>query len=51
MVESTVNAVAVYEKHGFRAVNEMVFEFAKKFESRPKPHLLFMRRSANFNKS
>lgn len=51
MFESTVNAVAVYEKHGFRVVNEMVFEVPEKFESRPKPHLLFMRRSAGSKKS
>ena len=46
VVESTVNGRKVYEKLGFRTVQEMQFDFPEKFTGRQKPCLRFMRRSA-----
>ncbi|KAL9122707.1 MAG: hypothetical protein Q9187_000745 [Circinaria calcarea] len=46
IVESTMNAVRLYEKNGFRGVEEMKFEFPEKYADKPKPNLLFMRRPA-----
>ena len=44
VVESTVSGRAVYEKHGFRVVKPMEFEFSEKFADRQKPNIFFMRR-------
>ena len=46
VVESTMNAVAVYEKNGFKGVKEIDFKYSDKFAEKPKPHLLFMHRAA-----
>ena len=46
VVESTVNGRAVYEKHGFRVVKPMEFDFPEKFANGQKPTLFFMRRAA-----
>lgn len=44
VVESTVKGRAVYEKHGFRVIKPMEFEFSEKFADQQKPNLFFMRR-------
>lgn len=41
-----MSAAHVYEKNGFRPVEEIKMDFPAKHAHRPKPHLLFMRRAA-----
>ena len=52
-VESSLQGLQLYEKHGFRIAEEITLPIPGKWEDRPKTHFWFMRRGregAEFSK-
>ena len=52
-VESSLQGLQIYEKHGFRIAEEITLRVPEKWKYRPKTHFWFMRRGregAEFSK-